>query len=315
MKSFWNWIVKHIPTLFNVIGIILTIYFGVFYAPSWLREMQDEKLKNAESELQIALKEMVYADSLLTISELEFLVQSKELNLKQKYPLSKTEILVKTQESFIEDKFLPLEVRRELIQEIELLKEKLPSKTDNEENQRNSLLITLASVVIGVLSTLFAILGVTTQYKKAKIESEKQEEIENSVTEAIRNDQSDKSYDWRDYEFEITDAITQYPGLKVSDRVKAVGEIDLEFSFGDKAYFVEIKYLHSKVGLNSLHQLIHLIQNNSGEAWLVYNTDVTPMVRQKVKDFNRSNKSIKIVLVRAVNAEDLINQLPNLLSH
>ena len=137
--QFLNWLLKNISSIFSVVGILLTIYFGVYYAPSWLEEIQNEKLKNAESEIQKSVKELVYSDSIFKVSEVKSLVRAKEISLGINYPFSMTDILTKTQESFMEDKFLPLNRRKSLMEEIEIVKSSLPkiinSETKKEDNK------------------------------------------------------------------------------------------------------------------------------------------------------------------------------------
>jgi len=78
--QFFNWLLKNISNIFSVIGIFLTIYLGFFYAPSWMEEMKNEKLRNAESEIQKSVKELVYSDSVFKVSEIKALVKAKSLH-------------------------------------------------------------------------------------------------------------------------------------------------------------------------------------------------------------------------------------------
>src|SRR5690606_16399407 len=102
METFWKWIIKNLSNIFGLIGILLTLYFGVLYVPSWLREAQQEKFISAQRNLQQSVKELIYSDSICTYSEIDVLIKAKELKLNQTYPLSPEEILTETQESFMQ---------------------------------------------------------------------------------------------------------------------------------------------------------------------------------------------------------------------
>lgn len=315
MKAFWKWIVKNLSNIFGLIGILLTLYFGVFYVPSWLREAQMEKFINAQRNLQQSVKELIYSDSICTYPEIEVLIKAKELKLNQAYPLSPEEILTETQESFMQDRFLPLEKRKELISKIESLKKEIPKNTNTQLEKAESkssvwffewlsILISLIGVVAGIISF----------YLKYKTEKEKDEEIESQIIES-ENLKSNIEFAF-DYEKQIINIINNLSGAKV---LKTPSErdfgFDLEFEYMNKRIFIEAKYLtRSKVGLNSFMRFIAHQKGLEGEFWFVYNTDLTEMVKRKADEMNKlTEPNRRIVLIKAENGKEFSNQLNKIL--
>lgn len=312
-KTLKDWFINF-GTVFSILGFFVTIYLGVWYVPSWLQESQNEKIKNAENEILQSVKELVYVDSTFTLKELPTLVHAKEITLKQPFPLSLSDILTKTEESFMEDKFIPLTKRKELINKIEEIKSKLPKENktqiDNLKAEKKetiwkiwlSIIVAIVSVILGIIST----------YLKFKADKDKDAEIQNEIQE-ITSGKEIREYG---YEFEknIEEALRKRSDITILDKDNRDKGIDIIFSKANKQYFIEAKYLNrSKIGLNTFHQLAHFLKDKIGEAWLVYNTDLTPLVAQQISDFNKENKQINIRLIRVTNSKEFTEKLNEIL--
>ncbi|MFH7002350.1 hypothetical protein [Flavobacterium bizetiae] len=311
--QFWNWLIKNISNIFGVIGIMLTIYFGVFYAPSWLEDIQNEKLKNAEIEIQKSVKELVYSDSIIKISEIQSLVRAKELSINKNFPLSISDILTKTEESFMEDKFLPLVKRQQLLNKIEKIKLSIrkpviPLSKEKEE-QKSALWLSPLSITIAIFSIIISSLGILGSFLKFKSEKEKQEEINNDIQEATsENIAKNHSHN---FENNIREILSNVPNLKIyNDKELFNSYVDIEFEYNNKKYFVEIKYLtRSKVGLSSILKFINFMENKHGEGWFIYNTSLTTMVKNVIYKTNKNN----IKLIKITSPEELNTRLNDLL--
>lgn len=313
VKTIWDWLVRNLGNVFSILGFFLTIYFGVYYVPSYLRESQNERLKNAQSEIQQSVKELVFSDSTFSIAELTSLVHAKEITLNEKFPLSLSDILTKAEESFMEDRYLPLIKRRSLIQKIELLKQQLPKETstatDKQKAENKGILWTEWLSIIG--SILAVIAGLISFFIKYQSDKDKEEEIKNEIQDIITPKDA-KKYAY-EFEKEISDVLQKRNDIKLHNEGKDSG-IDFEFDYKDKKYFVEAKFLtRSKVGLNTFHQLAYFLQDKTGEAWLIYNTDLTPLVAREIENFNQNNKNITLRTIRATSAKDFADKLNELL--
>lgn len=315
MKAFWNWIIKNLANIFGLFGIILTLYFGVFYVPSWLREAQQEKTQSAKDNLEQSVKELIYSDSTCNYSEIETLIKAKELELNQTYPNTPTEILTIVQESFMQDRFLPLEKRKELMMELELLKKQIPESTETKIEKSKSKESTWIFEWLSIIASIVGVIaGVISFFFKFRTEKEKDEEIENQIIET-ENLKTNIEYAI-DFEKQIIRTIENHKGVKIirTPEQRDFG-FDLEFDFKNKRYFVEVKYLtRSKVGLNSFQRFIAYQKGLEGEFWFVYNTGLTDMVKRKAEEWNKiSYPNRKVVLISAENEIDFKNQLIKLL--
>ncbi|MEK6482557.1 hypothetical protein WJR50_33825 [Catalinimonas sp. 4WD22] len=314
MKAFWKWVIRNLSNIFGFIGILLTLYFGVFYIPSWLRETQNERFINAQRELQQSIKELIYSDSLCTYSEIEILIKAKELTLSHTFPLTPEQVLTRAQESFMLDRFLPLKTRKNLISELESIKKQIPKPSEEQiiEAKKDSIwVLQLISIAIAILS---GIVGIFSFYSRYRTEKEKDEEIEN---QSIETDHQKSSTELAfDYENQIAEIIQNYPGTTLLRTPKSLNSLfDLEFEFEDRKYFIEAKYLtKSKVGLNSFRGFLARQKGLEGEFWFVYNTGLTEMVKRMAREINKqTSSSRKVVLIHAESGIDFRNKIEKIL--
>jgi hypothetical protein len=309
LKTLKEWF-TNFGTVFSILGFFATIYLGIFYVPTWLQESQNERKKNAENEILQSVKELVFSDSTFSLNELPSLIRAKEITLKETFPLPLEDILTKTEESFMEDIFLPLTKRKELINKIEQIKKQLPKevKTINQKSENKSWL-SWFSIITSILSV---ILGVISGFIKFKADKDKDAEIQNELQE-LSSDTDLAEYGY-EYEKNIESAIRKRQDLYIEEERTQDKGIDLVFSKADRKYFIEAKYLRkSKIGLNTFQRLTHYLKDKNGEAWLVYNTDLTPLVEEKIKEFNRQNSAIKINPIRLPNSSEFADKLNILL--
>lgn len=309
-KTLKEWF-TNFGTVFSILGFFATIYLGIFYVPVWLQESQNERKKNAENEILQSVKELVFSDSTFSLNELPSLIRAKEISLKESFPLSIEDILTKTEESFMEDKFLPLTKRKELINKIEQIKKQLPKdvKKVSQKSESKSWL-SLFSISISILSV---ILGIISAFIKFKADKDKDAEIQNEL-QVISSDKDLSEYGYK-YEKNIESAIRKRQDLLIEEEQQGLDKgIDIVFYKGNMRYFVEAKYLRkSKIGLSTFQRLIHYLKDKSGEAWLIYNTDLTPLVEEKIKEFNKENKAIKIKPIKLPNSFEFPDMLDVLL--
>lgn len=315
MKRFWNWLIQNLSHIFSVIGIALSLYFGVYYVPDWLAENQKEKVVNAQKNLEQTIKELVFDDTTCSYNEIQILIKAKEIEINESYPFNPIEVLTKVQESFMQDRFLPLVKRRELMAKIETIKKEIPisnNKLKTKETNKFSLL-SLLSIIL----TVFIVLtGIVSYYFRYIREKEKDEEIANQVNQVdIISIEVDSS---QSYEEKIKRVITEIPGVKIKQEVQKTDfRFDIVFEYQGQTYFVECKYLiHSKVGLNSLERFVNQIKGLEGNFIFVYNTDLTNMVKNRLNELRKilflSNRR-NLFLINASTEDDFKSQLKTLL--
>lgn len=317
MKTFFNWLLKNLSNAFGLIGILLTIYFGSIYAPTWIKETQNEKINASKRQTIQSIKELVFSDSIVSINEIQTIVVAKELDERVTIPYSFYEILTLCQLSFMEDKFLPLAKRQELIKELELLKNKLPEQGDTKIQKAKSenngvLLIEILSVFISLLA---ALAGIISFYKKDKSDKEKQEEINNEIDLSVVDISFTKFVLQKEKEYLETFLQLKEKFTDIELRIPDIDEgYDLYLKRNNKSYYIEFRFLtKSRVGLGYFRQFLNIVKERPGEAWFIYNTDLTPMVVREANNFNDNNKQTVVRLLKVTNKEELSDKVKELL--
>lgn len=313
MKVLWNIVGKNLSNIMSLIGIILSIYFGVYYVPTWLEDGEKQKFYNAQASLEQSIKELIFSDSTCTYPEIQSLVKAKEIILNNSYPLTAEQIMIKVEASFMDDKFLPLEKRRQLIAESQQIRNTIPPKLNESEERKSSLpLLGWLSAIFTIIATGAAVYGYYLRYLQEK---ETQEEINNQVSqvEAEFTGASNGSA----FESDIINALQNYPGTDVI-RLSEPRDwgFDIEFTYQQRTIYVEVKYLtSSKVGLASIQKFFHKQKGRQGEFWFVHNNELTKMSQHKFEDLNQLfGSSRRCRLIQASSAADFTEKLTALLS-
>ena len=280
MKIFWSWIVQNLSHIFSVTGILLSLYFGVWYVPDWLAENQREKIINAQKNLEQSIKELVFADTICSYNEINILIKAKELEISETYPLQPNEVLIKIHESFMQDRFLPLLKRKQLMAEIENIKKQIPIvniKPKIKEFNKASIF----GFISIVLTILFVVSGIVSYYLRYIKEKEKDEEIANQINQSENlSIQIDSALS---YERKIINVIKNFPDIKLIENPKNDYDFDATFEYQNKMFYLECKYLiRSKVGLGSFERFINQVEGLDGNFLFVYNTDLTNMVKSRM---------------------------------
>ena len=88
-------------TIISTLGFFATIYFGIWYIPAWIKESEEQKIKNAKDEVILAVKELSYSDSTLNINIITSLNKAKELDLGNKLTWTLEVVFIKLCQLFI----------------------------------------------------------------------------------------------------------------------------------------------------------------------------------------------------------------------
>jgi hypothetical protein len=315
MKAFWQWIVKNLSNIFGFLGIAITIFIGFFYVPNWLKNVQFEKTISAQRDLEQSIKELIYSDSICDYSEIVTLMRANELQFDRPNLFSTKDLLTLVQESFMQDRFIPLEKRRKLISELESLKKQIPAiqenKTNTNESKGHFKFLQWLSILV---TTLGVIGGILSFYFKFRTEKEKDEEIENQSIETnneIKSQFNVESY----YKHQIAQVIGNHPGVIVSKSLTGDFGFDIEFEYNGKINYVLIKYLsETKVGLNSIKRLFLYQKGLEGNFWFIYNTDITELVKRQVQEMNKITREYReTILLKAENGTEFKREFEKIL--
>lgn len=254
MKEIWNWLVKNFSNLFTIIGIVLTIYFSIFYVPDYIRENENEKIKNINQDLIESVQEIIYNKHKINQHQIEALIKGKEIKHRVEYPYSPDELLIQTQELFMANKFIPLDERVIVVNRIDSLRATLkPVKIEtNKAKSEHSFgldkiefITILLSVLMGVITALLGSFSFLTKLRKErketiknKVESEK-EDIENRIIKGLNFEKS-------------IEEILKKNNLdyKVADGPKDLGFDFLVRLSQNSRFAISVKYVNNRNAMN-----------------------------------------------------------------
>ncbi|HGH8139668.1 TPA: restriction endonuclease, partial [Vibrio cholerae] len=55
--GFWGWLKSNLSHLFSLLGIILTIYFSIWYVPQYSEELKFKRIESVHNELVSTIQE------------------------------------------------------------------------------------------------------------------------------------------------------------------------------------------------------------------------------------------------------------------
>jgi hypothetical protein len=313
MKALWLMFLRNLSNIMSLVGILLSVYFGVYYVPEWLADAEKQKLINAQVQIEQSVKELIYSDSACTYQEVQSLIKAKEIALEREYPFSVEQILITVESSFMDDKFLPLVTRRALIAESQSIRKAIPPHTMVKQEENTYLdFLSWASIALTILA---AVGGFTGLYLRFIREKEAQEEISNHVIQAesevyIQNTVSS-------FENAIIEELHTFPGVEMLERFQGRDHgFDIGFEYGGKYIYVEVKYLtRSMVGLATIQKFFANQIGLEGEFWLVCNASLTKMSTNRFNEMQEKlngNRASKLVQVNS--ATEFREKLTTLLS-
>lgn len=311
MKNILKWFVDNWGSFFSFLGVIFTIYFGVLYVPNHLKEAAKEKELAIHNDILQTTKELIYSDSISQISEISNLIKGKEIKYKIEYKYDLNQLLLQTQEAFMEHKFLPLSKRKELISEVDALKETIPKESINKPNQGNSnsslpTLLGLLSIVGSITASMAALYSLL---KKKQIELAKSKEIENSVLKE-KTEKRESSNKALEYEEQIIKVISdKLDNNSQQFKPNPNSSIDYMYVHNDVKNYVYIKHLtKSKIGLGSIRKFFQELEGRSGNALVIFNTGVTEMVINEVNNFHkRNNGKMNVKFINVLDVKEFEN--------
>jgi len=311
MSGFIESLKNNFSNLFSVIGIVLTIYFSVFYIPGYVREVRNEKVLNIHNELIENFQELVYNKQKVDIDDLKTFIKGKELRNNVDYPYSIDELLIQVQERFLENKFIPLVERRELIDTIDSIRDNLTSVniTQNsiivkkEKKDWLGLISSLVSMVIGVLASILGLISIYFKEKRQKeyelgqdIE-QKKEEIEKDVKSSIG------------YEKVVENILSQ---VKHGDNFVTFTrnqQIDFVLESQNCKYAIEVKYQSRPISTNVIKQILSYSEKTNSRPMLVTNSSLTRGALEEIKVYDSEHENEPFVVVSGETYDELYTNL------
>ncbi|MBV6717339.1 restriction endonuclease [Paenibacillus chitinolyticus] len=303
LKWIWEWSKRNLSNMFSILGILLTIYFGVYYVPGYLQEMREEKVNTINEGLIENIQELLYNNQRLTVEEIDSLIKAKEIKYTISYPYTKDELLIQISGRFLENKFIPLEQRKSLIEKIENLRKEIKEPQPKPEEKSSTVVSSILEKLISILSLGLALLGLISTAQKAKRDRHEQikedlEERETELQNSIMNAFS--------FELTVREALNGKSFVHHSHGHDT--GYDFTVNENNREYVIQCKYYQKAINVTEIRGLINILTNLNAALILVTNAQLTNTARNFIKEYTNSN-SRQLFVVQGTNREEISRQL------
>jgi hypothetical protein len=297
----WQWSKRNLSNIFSVFGILITIYLGVFYVPGYLQEMREEKVNTINESLIENIQELLFYKQNVSIEEIDSLIKAKEIHYNISYPFTKDQLLIQVSGRFLDNKFIPLEHRKELVEMTQVLRKNIkePQVKPKEESDFNIIIRLLAAIgSIGV-----ALLGISSTILKAKRDREVQatDDIEKREKEIQNNIMSSFSYEM------IVKEVLEGKNFSHHNFGPDIG-YDFRLQESNKEYALVCKYNLRPISVAEIRNLVNLANNKKMDLILVTNTKLTQSAKHFIEEYNNKNSN-SVFVVQGDTKEAIKNKL------
>ncbi|WP_231757859.1 hypothetical protein [Microbulbifer elongatus] len=311
MKEFFIALKDNLSNVFSMVGIGLTVYFAVFYVPNYVEEIEIKKIESTHEALIESIQELVYNNHEIDSGDIRTLIRGKELSGNMKYPFTSEELLIQVQERFLENKFIPLEQRKALIEKLDSVRLSLPKPTLEEpvdEEKSLSRYADFLSWVSAILGSIAAYFGLTSLWSRnLKLEEFKIEEtIENRQESLKRRVHTSMIMERKIYET-LKSALGPNHVEYCPPSTPADFIIKME---GGRDTAVEVKYTETEVmPLRVINKLIHVAIEMKMPVVLISNANVTSSAHKKLLEFNSQHEDTPIKYINIDESKDIERDL------
>lgn len=310
-KDIFNWVLKNTWNLFGPLGIVITFYFSLFYAPAYVEEILYGKNRIMHESLMADIEEYIFYKKDINSKDIQDFIKGKELKYGIKYNFSVKELLLQIQNEFVTNKFIPLDKREEIVQYISTIKVEEIKEIDVTLFQRLKKYIPVSFSILGVIIT---IIGVFSFYYKYKKDNENVIDIE-SINEDITSVDTE-IHPYAEYEDMVEVALKEL-NIKYKREV-SIGE-DLQkradfliYANNNEEYVIECKKYRKLMGVGSIHQIIGLIKIAKTKGILIISTGLTSRATEVISNYNKLNPNNNIFVISGDDLSTIKNGLGNL---
>lgn len=310
MKEFLSWLKDNLSHMFALVGILLTIYFSIFYVPQYSEDIRLKRIEGVNSELISTIQELAYNKHKIDSHDIETLIEGKELRDNIEYPYTVDELLVQVQETFLSNRFIPLESRKELVEAIDTVRESIepavPVEGEKDEPS-NFKWLSLFAAGMGLIVSMF---GSFSLYSSAK--KQREEEVDERVVAQKEVFQ---------HRIKRAFALEEFVGKKLesiygSENVESESQTDIGVDYvvredGRPKFGVEVKFTDTDlIPLRTINQVGKIAKDFGYPVVLVTNAALTKNARYRFEKINNEIKNSNIFVI-SVDEIDNISEIMN----
>ncbi|MDH5717309.1 MAG: restriction endonuclease [Spirochaetia bacterium] len=301
---------QNFSNIFTVVGILITLYFGIFYIPAYVEESKNEKILRMNDSLIEQIQEIIYNDNEIDEEFIKTLIKGHEMKYNISYPFTAKELLTQAQERFMTNRFIKLETRLIIFENIKNLKKSFGSdmfyrlEQAKKESMIDSFIIIL-SIIVSILSGVFGIISVlfkAQRNKELEIDeniSKKENEIKNSVLNSIDFERSIQSL--------LDDLSINYKKERTMDR-----GFDFEIESNKRHYFLEIKLYQTPISITVIERIIGMAHEKKGDLILITTSNLTKTAKNFIDKYNKIH-DCKFYSIESSDLEEIKEKLKKII--
>ena len=301
--TLYKWLIKNLSNVFSFLGIILTIYLGVYYIPSYVTSVRQEKINSAKKDIIITIQELLFNNDSINVDEIDNVIRGKELQYQVDIPDSSPDIILQTEATVYDQKYLNLNTRLGIISKLDSLYKKYPSTISDTSKittiKEPSIYSSLWSIIIAIISVLISSLAAVSFFNKIK--KEKEQEVINSVSE--REDEIVESAQ-NAFEFEnrimdiVKRIVDKNPEIKLAVAFNKDRGWDFRLDYNGKTFLAEIKFLIQKsMSAIVIDRLFSSMKMMNANGIIITNKFIGLTAQAAVNAINHKSRSLRIVTI------------------
>jgi hypothetical protein len=313
VKELFVYLRDNLPNIFSVVGICLTVYFAVFYVPNYVQEIEIKKIEGTHESLVESIQELVYNDHDIDSDDINTLIRGKELSGQLIYPFTSEELLIQVQDRFLENKFIPLDQRKALIEKIDKIRKALPKTTitssTSDSQTKMSILYSWASALLGLIVAVFGFASIwkrTKELEEIKLETtidDRQESIKQNVHRSILMERN--MHDVLKGAFGQDHVEYCHPSSPVDFILRNISGMDAA---------VEVIYTETEViPLSTIKRLTTVAEKLGMPLFLISNANLTIIANKMLTAFNTNNINTPISHINIDESKDVVKDISSML--
>lgn len=291
--------------MFSLVGILLTIYFSIFYVPQYSEDIKLKRIEGINSELISTIQELVYNKHQIDSHDIETLIEGKELRDNIEYPYTVNELLVQVQETFLANKFIPLDSRKELVESIDAVRETIQPVESTAQPKEIVTELNWLSLVAAGLGVFVSLLGSFSLFSSAK--KQRDEDVEERLVAQKEVFQ---------HRIKRAFAFEEFVGKKLesiygADNIEREGQTDVGVDYlvrknGKPKFAVEVKYTDTDlIPMRTINQIGTIAKNLGYPVVLVTNVSPTKNAKSRFSKLNSEVAGSNIYVVSVDEIEQI----------
>jgi hypothetical protein len=301
--TLWNWLIKNLSNVFSFIGILLTIYFGVYYIPSYVTSLNQEKINIAKKDVIITIQELLFNKGKIDLTKIEKIIRGKELQYQIEIPDSLKEIVLQTEATIYDQKYLNLNTRLEVIARLDSLSQANHSTTSDTSNtkviQKQSIYSNFLSILIAIISFLITSIAVISFIKKLK--KEKENEVMASISEK-EDEILETAQNAIEFETRIMGLVDKIHNEHAESRfaVASGGDRGWDFRIDNRGvtFLAEIKYLPQRtMNVTIIDKLFNSMKTMKAQGIIITNGPIGRIAHTAINSVNDKSAAYKISVI------------------